>query len=63
MNQQQAQYTTVAELLQRIDAARARMGTSNANRTLLYQCRVALEYLSALVPVGEQVSAGGIILP
>ena len=56
-------YVTIQELLQRIDAAKSGMGERNPNRHLLEQCKVAITYLSNMVPAGEVRSKGGIILP
>ena len=56
-------YITIQELLERIDSAKSGMGTQNPNRHLLEQCKVAITYLSNMVPAGEVRTKGGIILP
>ena len=53
---------TIAELLQRIDAACERMSAHSEGRRTLQQCRVAIEFLTRFVPKQER-SPGGIILP
>jgi len=56
-------FTTVQELLQRLEAARDGMGERNPNRILLEQCRVAIIYLASRMPDEAVVTRGGIILP
>lgn len=45
-----AQYITVKELLERIDATCSGMGESNPHRVLFQQCAVAIRFLANQVP-------------
>ena len=44
------QYITIEELIRRVDASIDGMASSNPNRILLQQCRVAIVYLADRVP-------------
>jgi hypothetical protein len=54
---------TVNELLQRIDAAMAGMGSRNPNGLLFAQCKVAIINLASRVPDEEVRTRSGLIIP